>query len=767
MLCAFSWNVNSQILNQSANWPNAGWTITGSYNTDPSAFEANPTTTANFAFDDDDAGDGSHEDNIAAESPVIDLTAAFNGGETSLEVSFMYGYYYFADDALRLEYWNADTAAWVAWTQNIPGNNTTITNDFCTITKTLYASVPLNIAGFTATQLSGFKYRIYYNDNLTGADSNYGFCISSPTIISTACTSPLALVAANITSTSVDLSWTNPSGATTFEVFVTTTAELPTGTGTPVTAIPYTVTNLVPLTTYYFYVRTVCAAGVTSSWRTASFRTKATPPANDNCAAAVSLTVNPSYSCAVTASGTLLGATNSNVTDNGAGVPDDDVWFSFVATAATHRITITNVTGAPIDIVHETMSGTCGALTSVLISDADTSNPTGLVIGNTYYVRVFSYGANTNPSTAFTICIGTPPPAPANDNCAGAISLTVNPSLTCTASTAGTTLSATLSMAATPCFGNPDDDVWFSFVATSTIHNIALSNVVAVSGSSTDIYFQVLSGVCGTQTSLLCSDPNTGTVTGLTIGDTYYVRVYSYYDTARHSFTICVTTPPAPPANDLCANATPLTVASDFATGAVVGTTISAATVTGLTYTCQQNRSEDVWYTVVVPASGSITIETKQVTASPLTDTVLSVFSGTCNALTSIGCNDDDGDGAHSKLTLTDQTPGATLYVGVWKWASAVSGQFQVAAYAEALSTPVFDTNSFKAYPNPVKDILNLSYSQDISSVSIFNLLGQEVLSKNLSSSEAQIDMSNLPHGTYLVKVMIGNEVKTIKVLKE
>ena len=62
---------------------------------------------------------------------------------------------------------------------------------------------------------------------------------------------------------------------------------------------------------------------------------------------------------------------------------------------------------------------------------------------------------------------------------------------------------------------------------------------------------------------------------------------------------------------------------------------------------------------------------------------------------------------------------------------------------------------------------MNLSYTQDISSVSIFNLLGQEVLSKNLSSSEAQIDMSNLSHGTYLVKVMIGNEVKTIKVLKE
>ena len=47
--------INSQVLNQNAGWPNAAWTITGSYATTATAFEANPTTTANFAFDDDDA----------------------------------------------------------------------------------------------------------------------------------------------------------------------------------------------------------------------------------------------------------------------------------------------------------------------------------------------------------------------------------------------------------------------------------------------------------------------------------------------------------------------------------------------------------------------------------------------------------------------------------------------------------------------------------------------------------------------------------------
>lgn len=43
------------------------------------AYEADPTTIANFAIDDDDAGNG-NEENIAAESPIIDLSPAFTAG---------------------------------------------------------------------------------------------------------------------------------------------------------------------------------------------------------------------------------------------------------------------------------------------------------------------------------------------------------------------------------------------------------------------------------------------------------------------------------------------------------------------------------------------------------------------------------------------------------------------------------------------------------------------------------------------------------------
>lgn len=85
----------------------------------------------------------------------------------------------------------------------------------------------------------------------------------------------------------------------------------------------------------------------------------------------------------------------------------------------------------------------------------------------------------------------------------------------------------------------------------------------------------------------------------------------------------------------------------------------------------------------------------------------------------------------------------------------------------QLLSTNTFDNSSFTAYPNPVKNMLNLTYTQNISDVSVFNLLGQQVITKSVNAIKGQIDMSNLASGTYLVKVLTENGTKTIKVIKE
>lgn len=82
-------------------------------------------------------------------------------------------------------------------------------------------------------------------------------------------------------------------------------------------------------------------------------------------------------------------------------------------------------------------------------------------------------------------------------------------------------------------------------------------------------------------------------------------------------------------------------------------------------------------------------------------------------------------------------------------------------------STDSFDNARFVAYPNPVKDVLNLSYTSEISTVRVLNLLGQEVVSKAVNATSTQVDMSQLSAGTYIVNVTVGDSIKSIKVIKQ
>lgn len=84
-----------------------------------------------------------------------------------------------------------------------------------------------------------------------------------------------------------------------------------------------------------------------------------------------------------------------------------------------------------------------------------------------------------------------------------------------------------------------------------------------------------------------------------------------------------------------------------------------------------------------------------------------------------------------------------------------------------ALSNADFDNSNFMAYPNPVRDILNISYTSEISSVRVINMLGQEVISRNINATSTQVDMSELSAGTYIVNVTVGDSIKTLKVVKQ
>lgn len=231
-----------------------------------------------------------------------------------------------------------------------------------------------------------------------------------------------------------------------------------------------------------------------------------------------------------------------------------------------------------------------------------------------------------------------------------------------------------------------------------------------------------------------------------------------------------------PPANDNLCDAILLTI----------NATTTGTDYTMLGATAQTNEpaptcfsggiNGSVWFKFVAPSSGTVTVTT-DFSGGSLTDgdTEIAVYNATgvtCQDLstlsTSIGCDQDGGTTVNysSILPLSGLTDGDTYYIQVDRYSGTTAGTFGIQVTA-ALGLNEFEENTFVAYPNPVKDVLNLSYSLEMSSVKVINLLGQVVVTKALNSTETQLDLTSLQAGTYLVQVTVGTQVKTIKIVKQ
>lgn len=388
------------------------------------------------------------------------------------------------------------------------------------------------------------------------------------------------------------------------------------------------------------------------------------PPANDDCAAAVVVPVNPTHICDLTTPGTIAWSTPSPESSTCTGTEDDDVWFEFTATNTTHLISLLNVTGSTTDLVHVLYSGDqCGTLTQLYCSDPNNSTATGLVVGQVYKVRVYSWTATAGQTTAFNICIGTPPPPPANDECAAAIPVPVNPTMECVQTVPGIIYSATASPEGNTCAGTADDDVWFEFVATNTTHIVTLDNIT---GSTTNLFHVIYAGdQCGSLTQLLCSDPNSSIIQNLTVGETYKVRVYSNVATPQTSeFTICVSTPPAPGPNDECADAIVVGVNQNSSCNITASGTVFGATASAEANSCGGTDDDDVWFEFVATHTTHL-ISLTNVQGST-TDLFHVLYQGNqCGSLTQLYCSDANSSEA------TGLVIGNTYKIRVYSWTSA------------------------------------------------------------------------------------------------
>lgn len=373
-------------------------------------------------------------------------------------------------------------------------------------------------------------------------------------------------------------------------------------------------------------------AGYQGEFGTFSINVANVPP--DECATAIAIGNGPN--------GPFNSATATDSLPASACAPllGADLWFTYVANctgAATADLCLSD-----FDTIVEAYAGTCAALVPLDCNDDNCGLRSSLsfpvVNGVTYYLRVGGYLGDTGDIHIDMSCSG----IPANDECATATTIALGPN--------GPYTNA-LSTTTTPqACGFGSNDVWFRFAAPCEAEF-----QFETCGSSFDTVIELFSGSCASLTSIDCNDDDCGLQSSLSaylLEDQVVYLLVGGFSGATGSVTITVTGGIGY-ANDECSTATPI-VLGDNGPFTTVGSSPSSPAMICGTNLC------DAWHSFTAPCDGDWVFET----CGSLYDTVLSVYSGDCNNLTLLGCNDDDC-GLQSRIYTVGLIQGQTYYVRV------------------------------------------------------------------------------------------------------
>jgi len=462
------------------------------------------------------------------------------------------------------DYWNSANGcnsgdfddAW-GWFDATATNTTiqyTSTNDAilhlftgsCATNMTYLACANANTTGtetITYTTVIGTRYLIRIQRNNSDNNMNGTICVFSPIPCSTPSAQPTALTFNTLTSTSLNGSFTAASPAPSGYLIVRSTSATPPtltngityavgstalGAGTLViqgsavtsNTTSFTSGTLTSNTRYYYHI-----FSYNNSCTGAPFYNSTTPLSNSaiTCPVAPTAPVNS----AITGSGFTVTWTASAAGGNAAPIE----YFLEVSTNAGFT---SPIAGSPFSV------GT--ALTHTV---------TGLNGATMYYYRIRAF----NESCDSSYLTGNVTTLLGNDECSGAIALTVSTSCSYTTySNSGATGST--GMTAPGCANYLGGDVWFSAVVPAT----GVLTVDLQTGVMTDSGMAFYSGTCGSLTLLECDDDDSTngfmsniSMAGLTPGQTIFIRVWEWGNDNNGTFGICATTPSCPAPSDLYA----------------------------------------------------------------------------------------------------------------------------------------------------------------------------------------------------------------------
>ena len=587
-------------------------------------------------------------------------------------------------------------------------------------------------SSFTFTTTVGTDYYVLVH----GFSTNAG-----PYTLDVSCVAPPACTPATIDSSTV-MDNCNPDGTGTFTVDIVVSDAGDAGSvfddginptepvvaGT-VTMGPYNSGDSVTIEL------TALDAACSSTVGTFEFTCPQPGPENDDCAGAIEIACDGQYTGDTTNAnpedpdpgfcGTSAGTggavwyrfTGANSSDAGAanGSQGDDVTLDLSLSTFDTKIRV--------------FEGGCDALVCVGGNDDGGDGTTSLItltttVGTDYFVLVHGFSTNAGAYTLDVSCV--PPPS-----CIPATFALSDGGNTC-----------------------PSEDGFIIDVDVTSLGSASSVNIL-LDGTP------VFSGVDGTASPY--------SIGGLDAATDYDVTIEDAADdtcaaTESYSTDVC------PPENDAPAGAVEISVGSTLCESPTLGSNVGATDSGEGDPSCGVFGYEggDVWFKVMVPATGELTIETSSADGSGITDTTMEVYSGTSGSLSSLGCDDDGGDGLFSRVELTGLTPGDVLLIRVWEFGDDVKGDFNICAWSPTSLSVEDDTFAgFNYYPNPVKDVLTLDSPRAIDKIEVFNVLGQRIIAIDSQDTIQNIDMSNLQAGAYIVKVSIETQTKVIRVLKE
>jgi len=83
------------------------------------------------------------------------------------------------------------------------------------------------------------------------------------------------------------------------------------------------------------------------------------------------------------------------------------------------------------------------------------------------------------------------------------------------------------------------------------------------------------------------------------------------------------------------------------------------------------------------------------------------------------------------------------------------------------LSVSSFEQSNIKMYPNPAASNFTIEAQSVVENVTVYNMLGQEVLSKSPNTQQTTVDISTLKVGVYIVKATINGVASSTRLVKE